>query len=102
LTIKLLRDIINEKLRGIFRVMLHITECARTTGASVDELRYIERKGFINSVKKRIVNREVRQYRDSDLNKIGLIIKYRRQGFTWDTAYKKALEEMAKPSLFNE
>jgi DNA-binding transcriptional MerR regulator len=80
--------------------MLHITEMARQTGASVDELRYIERKGFINSIRKRIVRREVRQYRDAEANKIGLIIKYRRQGFTWDTAYKKALQEMAKPSLF--
>ena len=102
MTIKYFRDNVKENLRGIIRVMLHITECARRTGASVDELRYIERKGFINSVKKRIVHREVRQYRDSDINKIGLIIKYRRQGFIWDTAYKKALEEMAKPSLFNE
>ncbi|MBN1367684.1 MAG: MerR family transcriptional regulator [Dehalococcoidales bacterium] len=82
--------------------MLRITEMARQTGASVDELRYIERKGFISSVRKCIVQREVRQYRDADINKTGLIIKYRRQGFTWDTAYRKALEEMAKPSLFNE
>jgi hypothetical protein len=102
LTINLFHDIIKEKLRGIFRVMFHITEMARKTGASVDELRYIERKGFINSLRKRIVHREVRQYRDADFNKIGLIIKYRRQGFTWDTAYTKALEEMAKPYLFNE
>ena len=35
-----------------------------------------------------------------NFNKIELIIKYRRQGFTWDTAHKKALQEMAKPSLF--
>jgi DNA-binding transcriptional MerR regulator len=80
--------------------MFRITELARNTGASVDELRYIERKGFINSVRKLLKQREVRHYRDADVNKIGLIIKYRRQGFTWDTAYKKALQEMAKPSLF--
>ncbi len=82
--------------------MLRITEMARKTGASVDELRYIERKGFINSSRKHLAQREVRQYRDADVNKISLIIKYRRQGFTWDTSYKKAIEEMTKPSLFNE
>ena len=100
MTADITRDIIKEKLRGIFRVMLRITELSRQIGASVDELRYIERKGFINSVRKRVIRREVRQYRDTEVNKIGLIIKYRRQGFTWDTAYKKALQEMAKPSLF--
>lgn len=82
--------------------MLRITELARQTGASIDELRYIEKKGFINSLRKTIISRQVRQYDDSDLGKIGLIIKYRRQGFTWDAAHKRALEEMAKPSLFNE
>ncbi len=102
MTLNIFRDIIEEILRGIFRVMLRITEMARKTGASVDELRYIERKGFINSTRKHLSQREVRQYRDSDIGKIGLIIKYRRQGFTWDAAYKKALEEMNKPSLFND
>jgi DNA-binding transcriptional MerR regulator len=82
--------------------MLRITELARKTGASVDELRYIERKGFINSVRKRLKQREVRQYRDAEVNKIELIIKYRRQGFIWDTAHKKALQEMGKPSLFDD
>ena len=101
LTINFARAIINGKLRERFRVMLRITEVARKTGASVDELRYIERKGFINSVRRRLVNREVRQYRDAEVNKIELIIKYRRQGFTWDTAYKKALQEKEKPSLFD-
>ena len=101
MTINFARDIIKGKLRERFRVMLRITEVARKTGASLDELRYIERKGFISSVKRRLINRKVRQYRDAEVNKIKLIIKYRRLGFTWDTAYKKALQEKEKPSLFD-
>jgi DNA-binding transcriptional MerR regulator len=78
---------------------MRITEFARKTGATVDELRYIEKKGFITSGRTRLKRREVRQYQETDVRKIELIIKYRRQGFTWDTAYNKALQEMEKPSL---
>ena len=80
--------------------MLRITELSRKTGASLDELRYIEKKGFIKSTRATLKQREVRQYSESELPKIELIIKYRRQGFTWDSAYKKSLEELEKPSLF--
>jgi DNA-binding transcriptional MerR regulator len=79
--------------------MLRITEMARVTGANVDELRYLERKGFIKSRRTRLKEREVRQYVETDTRKIQLIINHRRQGFTWDTAYKKALEELQKPLL---
>jgi len=78
---------------------MRITEFARKTGATIDELRYIEKKGFITSGRTRLKRREVRQYQETDVRKIELIIKYRRQGFTWDTAYNKALQEMEKPSL---
>ena len=82
--------------------MLRITELSRKTGASVDELRYIERKGFINSIRRRLKQREVRHYRDAEVSKVELIIKHRRQGFTWDAANARALQEMVKPSLFDE
>jgi DNA-binding transcriptional MerR regulator len=78
---------------------MRITEFARKTGATIDELRYIEKKGFITSGRTRLKQREVRQYPETDIRKIELIIKYRRQGFTWDTAFHKALQEMEKPSL---
>jgi len=78
---------------------MRITEFARKTEATIDELRYIEKKGFITSGRTRLKRREVRQYQETDVRKIELIIKYRRQGFTWDTAYNKALQEMEKPSL---
>jgi DNA-binding transcriptional MerR regulator len=80
--------------------MMRITEFSRQTGASVDELRYIERKGFIKSSRSRLKQREIRQYNDSEISKVTLIIKYRRQGYTWDTAYKKTLQELEKPNLF--
>jgi DNA-binding transcriptional MerR regulator len=78
---------------------MRITEFARKTGATLDELRYIEKKGFITSRRTRIKQREVRQFQETDIRKIELIIKYRRQGFTWDTAFNKASQEMEKPSL---
>jgi len=79
--------------------MPRITELARTTGASVDEIRYLERKGFITPSRQRLNRREVRQYREADIRRVQLIIKYRRQGFTWNTAYQKAMREQENPSL---
>ena len=81
--------------------MLRITELARKTGASVDEIHYLEKKGFIQSVKSRLTEREVRQFQDTDARKIQVIIKYRRQGFTWDAAFQKAQQEHNKPTLFD-
>ena len=71
------------------------------TGASVDELRYLERKGFVTPVRVRLKRREVRQYPEADVRKLQLIIKYRRQGFTWDVAFQKALRELENPPLFD-
>jgi DNA-binding transcriptional MerR regulator len=80
--------------------MLHITELARKTEASVDEIRYLERKGFIKSSRKVLKRREVRQYSDGNIRKVQLIIKYRRQGFTWNAAFEKAIKELDNPTLF--
>ena len=81
--------------------MLRITELARKTGASVDEVHYLEKKGFIKSIKSRLKKRDVRHFQDADTRKIQLIIKYRRQGFTWDVAFQKAQQELNKPTLFD-
>lgn len=81
--------------------MIRITELARRTGASVDELRYLERKGFVSPIRARLKRREVRQYQDRDVPKLQLTIKYRRQGFTWDVAFEKALAELQSPRLFD-
>jgi len=81
--------------------MLHITGLARATGASVDELRYLERKGFLSPLRKRLERREVREYQDADVQKVQLIIKYRRQGFTWDASFQRAMWEVENPTLFD-
>ena len=82
--------------------MIRITELARRIGASVDELRYLERKGFVSPVRTKLKRREVRQYQDGDVQKVQLTIKYRRQGFTWDVAFQKALQELQNPRLFDQ
>jgi len=82
--------------------MLRITELARKTGASVDEVHYLEKKGFVQSVKSKLTEREVRHFQDTDVRKVELIIKYRRQGFTWDVAFEKSEQEMNKPTLFDQ
>ncbi len=78
---------------------MRITEFARQAGASVDEVRYLERKGFIKSARLRLKIRQVRQYRDEDLRRVQAIIKYRRQGFTWDAALARAEKEVQNPPL---
>ncbi len=72
------------------------------SGASVDELRYMERKGFVSPAKARLKKREVRQYQEADVRKVRLVTKYRRQGFTWDVAFKKAAQELVNPTLFED
>ena len=81
--------------------MVRITDLARITGASVDELRYLERKGFVDPVMRRLKRRKVRQYQDADIQKLQLIIKYRRQGFTWDAAFQRAMRDLENPPLFD-
>ena len=84
----------------MFGEIMRVTALAKSTGASTDELRYMERKGFIAAVRTLIKKREVRQYPDGDVRKIMLIVKYRRQGFTWDAAFQKARRELENPPLF--
>lgn len=79
--------------------MLRITELAKISGASVDELRYLEMKGFLNPSRTKLKRRKVRQYQETDIRKVQLIIKYRRQGFTWDVAFQKAMWERDNPLL---
>ena len=67
----------------------------------MDELHYLERKGFISPVRAILKRRKVRQYPDADIRKLQLTIKYRREGFTWDVAFQKALQELQIPRLFD-
>jgi DNA-binding transcriptional MerR regulator len=81
---------------------MRITEMSRATGASADEIRYMERKGFLDSAVTRLRRRKVRNYQEADIRKVKLIIKYRRQGFTWDMAFKKAMLDLQNPPLFED
>ncbi len=67
----------------------------------MDELHYLERKGFISPVRAKLKQRKVRQYPDADIRKLQLTIKYRREGFTWDVAFQKAMQELQNPRLFD-
>jgi len=78
---------------------LHITEFVRITGASADELRYMERKGFVSPNWARLKKRKVRTYQEADVQKVQLILKFRKLGFTWDAASQKALQELENPTL---
>lgn len=93
-----------EKFREIlpesFHVMLRITQLTKQTGATVDEIRYLEAKGFIKSERTKLKKREVRQFEEDCVRTVECIIKYRRQGFTWKSAYEKARQEIDKPTLF--
>ncbi len=75
---------------------------SRVTGASVDELRYMERKGFLGSSIARLKRRKVRDYLEADIRKVILIVKYRGQGYTWDAAYDKARRDFQNPQLFED
>jgi DNA-binding transcriptional MerR regulator len=79
--------------------MLRITELAKIAGASADELRYLERKGFLNPSRAQLKRRKVRQYQEADIRKVQLLMKYRREGFTWEVAFQKAMREMENPPL---
>ena len=81
--------------------MLRISGLSRASGASVDELRYLERKGFLSPLRTRLKRREVREYQDADVQKVQFIIKYRRQGFTWDASFQRAIHELENPTLFD-
>ena len=78
---------------------MRVTEVARWTGATSYEIRYCERKGFMQAGTTRLKERLVRDYPEAELQKIRLIVKYRRQRFRHDTAYEKALEEIERPRL---
>jgi DNA-binding transcriptional MerR regulator len=78
---------------------MRITEVAKSTGATPDQVRYLEKKKYIRSRWKRLKTRRVRDYSATEVHKIEHIIKYLDQGFKYDIAYQKAMEELAQPRL---
>jgi DNA-binding transcriptional MerR regulator len=78
---------------------MRITELARLTGATTDEIRYFERKDYIRCRWLTLRARSVRDYEEAEVQKVELLIKYRRDGFELDTAYTKAMDELQQPRL---
>lgn len=79
--------------------IMRITQVAKQTNATPDEIRYFEKKGYIKSRWMRLSRRRIRDYAPVEVQRIELIVKYRRLGFEHDMAFKKALEEMGRPRL---
>ena len=78
---------------------MRITEAAKQTGATTDQIRYLERKGFVRSRWVQPKQRRVRDYSADDLIRIQMIIKHLDQGFRLDVAYQRALDEIQRPPL---
>lgn len=78
---------------------MYITKLAKDTGASVDQIRYLEKKGFVQSTWMKLRKRKVRFYSEEEVMKVRLIIKYLDQGFRYDVAYDKTIEEIRSPQL---
>ena len=78
---------------------MRITEVAKSTGATPDQVRYLEKKKYIRSRWKQLKTRRVKDYSATEVRKIEHIIKYLDQGFKYDIAYQKAMEELAQPRL---
>ena len=78
---------------------MRITELSKRFGITTDQIRYLERKGYIESTWNQLDKRKVRHYPKPEINKLELLIKYLDQGFKYDIAYQKAVEEMENPQL---
>ncbi len=78
---------------------MRITAVARRVGTTTDQIRYLERKKYVKGRWRRLKNRRVRDYGETEIRKAELIIKYLNQGFKHDFAYLKAMEEIRQPRL---
>ena len=63
------------------------------------KLYYLEQKGFITPKKKKVGEKEFREYSEKDLIKVEHIWKYLKKGFKYRVAYEKAMEELQNPEL---
>jgi DNA-binding transcriptional MerR regulator len=78
---------------------MRITEVSKQTGTTPDLIRYFEAKGFITADRIVVHTREVRDYSESIVSIIELILKFVNQGFKHDVAYQKAMSELQQPRL---
>jgi DNA-binding transcriptional MerR regulator len=78
---------------------MRITELARLTGLFFDQIRYVERKGYVKSRKILIGKRRVRDYTRGAVNLLGLIANYVSEGYKYDVAFPKATTDLANSRL---
>lgn len=78
---------------------MRITELAKRLRVTTDQIRYLERKGYVESIWTQLDKRRIRYYPEREINKLELLIKYLDQGFRYDIAYQKTVEEMQNPQL---
>ncbi|MBA7644589.1 hypothetical protein ES703_52333 [subsurface metagenome] len=78
---------------------MRLYQLSSITGLPVDQLRYLEKKGFVKPTWKKLKIRRVREYPEEEVLKIKLIAKYLDQGFKYEVAHDKALDELQRPRL---
>ena len=78
---------------------VRITELSRDTGATVDQIRYLEKKGYIQAKWENLNTRRVRCYPESEVAIVKLIMKYFNLGYRYDVAYQKAVQDVHSPPL---
>lgn len=79
--------------------MIRITEMARRTGATPDQIRYLEKKGYVESHRLPVKDRIVRHYEESEIPVIENIVRYLNEGFRYEAAYERALQDTQNPRL---
>ena len=79
---------------------MRIGEMSRMTGAMPDQIRYLESKGFITAQKLPLRHRIVKDYAESDVEKVHLIANFLKEGIRYEVAHKRALEQLHQPRLF--
>jgi len=78
---------------------MRITELAKHSKLNRDRIRYLVLKGYIEPDTILIKNRVVSDFPENEVKKIEYIAKYVNQGFRYDVAYEKAIEEIQSPQL---
>jgi len=78
---------------------MRITELSKLTGATTDQIRYLERKSYIDPSWIKLNRRKVRNYTNDDARVIMIFMKYFNEGFRYEAAYQKALDELQSPRL---
>lgn len=73
---------------------MNTTEVLRKVTIPRQKLYYLEQKGFIQPRKRRVGEKEFREYTKWDLEKIRLIWQFVQEGFRYRVAHEKAMEAL--------